>query len=280
MEQLKQKNQSLKIGDLQVYLIQDSEIPLETSLLDNKYLEDPKSFETKKDSVCVPINTFLIKTPGRIVLVDTGSGVNPDEKDSGKLIQQLKEIGIEPNDIDIILITHFHFDHISGLTDNEGNPIFTNSTLYVSKVESDYWMTDLSIIPESQHSRALKYQDIFSPYISNNKYQTFLSFENIADDILAVPAFGHTIGHTVFTFTSKEEELWCIGDLIHFDEFQFKYPKLSVTFDINPQMAINSRLELFKRAVEKEAVIAASHLSGLFKITREKNEFIKSLIIP
>ena len=267
-----QINQALEVGDLRIFKLQDGQNYLQVSDLSGINHDEAKKLVGGIDSVCVPINSYLIKTQNHILLVDAGAGINTGE-DTGHLIEQMKEVGIEPNQIDIILITHFHFDHIGGLTTSEGKPVFPIATLYISKAESDYWMRDLDSIPENQRIRASKYKDILSPYVSTNRYRTFLLNENLGDGIKALPAYGHTIGHTVYTFISKGEELWFIGDLIHFEKIQFKYPKVSVSFDYNAQMAIDSRLEYFRRAAKSNAFVAGTHLTKIVKLKTDKNGF-------
>lgn len=272
MGQINKINQPLEVGDLKVYKLQDGQTYLQVSHLLGINHDEAKKLVGGIDSVCVPINSYLIKTPNHVLLVDAGAGINTGE-DTGHLIEQMKEVGIEPNQIDIILITHFHLDHIGGLTTSEGKPVFPNATLYISKVESDYWMRDLDSIPENQRIRASKYKDILSPYVSTNRYRTFLPNEDLGDGIKALPAYGHTIGHTVYTFVSKGEEVWCIGDLIIFEKIQFKYPKVSVSFDYNALMAINSHLDYFRRAAKTNAYIAGTHLTKIVKLKTDKNGF-------
>lgn len=272
MGQKNKNNEPLNVGDLKVYKLQDGQTYLQVSDLLGINHDEAKKLVGGLDSVCVPINSYLIKTPNRALLVDAGAGINIGE-DTGHLIEQLKEVGIEPNQIDIILITHFHFDHIGGLTTPEGNPVFPNATLYISKVESDYWMRDLDSIPENQRIRASKYKVILSPYVSTNRYRTFLPNDDLGDGIKALPSYGHTIGHTVYTTLSKGEEIWFIGDLLHFEKIQFKYPRVSVSFDYNAQMAIDSRLNYFKRAAKANAYVAGTHLTKIVKLKTDKKGF-------
>jgi len=272
MGQTNKATQPLVVGDLNIYKLQDGQTYLQVSDLLGINPDKTKKLVGDIDSVCVPINSYLIKTPKHVLLVDAGAGINSGE-DTGHLTEQLKKAGIEPNQIDAILITHFHFDHISGLTTAEGKPVFPNATLYISKVESDYWMRDLDSIPENQRIRASKYRGILAPYVSTNRYRTFLQNENLGEGIKAMPAYGHTIGHTVYAFVSKGEEVWFIGDLIHFEKIQFTYPKVSLLFDYNGSMAIDSRLDYFRRAANTNAYVAGTHLTKIVKLKTDENGF-------
>ena len=272
MAQLKQINQALQLGGFKVYKLQDGQTYLPLNTLSGIDPDEALKLSGGMDSVCIPINSYLIKTPNHTILVDAGAGENTGE-DTGHLIEQLKEIGIGVEQVDIILITHFHFDHIGGLTNSDGEPVFPNATLYVPKAESDYWMRDLTMIPENQQSRASKYKSIFSPYQSGNRYKVFLPDDELLDGIKDLPAYGHTIGHTVYTITSNGEELWCIGDLIHFENIQFQYPQASVSFDYDAQKAIGSRIDSFTRAANTNVIVAASHLAKIIRLKTEKDRF-------
>ncbi len=264
--------QSIEIGDFTIHKIQVSEFQIPSSILQTLGQDQMPEFDAALDSIYGPLNTYLIKTPNQNILVDAGLRIN--EKEPSPLMQQLSILGVAANQIDKILITHFHFDHISGLIDSEGNKVFPNATLYVSQDESDYWQSDSSILLKKHLSWAHTLKQTLKPYIESNHYQIFQANEVLADGIKAIPAFGHTPGHTIFSFTSGSQELWCIGDLLHLGAIQFEHPRLGVSFDTDPQMAVDSRDECFKRAAKSDVVLTASHHYDFFKIKSMEDKFV------
>ena len=273
MGQIKQANQALAVGDFKVRTLQDAQIYLQTSFLSGIERDEAKKLTGGLDSVLTPVNAFLVQTPNHIILVDAGIGKYPGE-DSGHLMEQLNDAGIDPAKVDLILITHFHFDHISGLISPEGKKIFPNAIVRASKAESDFWMRDDSLIPENLRERAAKIKVVLAPYVSTKSYLPFLPDENLGDGIKAISANGHTPGHSIFSFSSKGKELWCIGDLIHFGLVQFEHPSVGITFDSDGQMAIAARIDFFQRAVKAHIVLAGAHLPVMVKLEKKGDAFI------
>jgi glyoxylase-like metal-dependent hydrolase (beta-lactamase superfamily II) len=269
MGQTKHANSDLAVGDLKVRVLQDAQIYLQNSYLSGIEANEAKKLTGGVDSVLTPVNAFLVQTPNRIILVDTGIGGT-----SGHLMKQLNDAGINPSKVDLILITHFHFDHIGGLTSSEGKKLFPNAVVRVSKAESDFWMRDASLIPENLRERAANIKAVLAPYVSTKSYLPFLPYENLGEGIKAISANGHTPGHTVYSFSSKGKELWCIGDLIHFGLVQFSHPNVGITFDSNAQMAIGSRIDFFQRAAKAHIVLAGAHLPEIVRLEKKGDAFV------
>lgn len=271
--QTKPANPVLTVGELKVRVLQDAQIYLQNSYLTGIEANEAKKLTGGTDSVLTPVNAFLVQTPNRTILVDTGAGKYPGE-DSGHLMERLNDAGIDPAKVDLILLTHFHFDHIGGLTSPEGKKLFPNAIVRASKAENDFWMRDASLIPENLRERAAKIKNILAPYVSTKSYLPFLPDENLGEGIKAIAANGHTPGHTVYSFSSKGKELWCIGDLIHFGAVQFEHPLVGISFDSNAQMAITSRIDFFQRAAKAHIVLAGAHLPEMVRLEKKGDAFV------
>lgn len=264
---------SLKVGDLQVWKLQDTQISLKTSLLKDIEPAEAQKLNGGSEEQSTPVNAFLIKTPQHIVLVDAGVGRNSGEE-SGKLFEELKAIGVEPASVDLILLTHLHFDHIGGLTTAEGKRQFSKATIRLTQAEYDFWLADANSIPAGQLDRARQIRKQLDPYIKANALKPFAPGEMLAEGIKGMEAFGHTIGHSVYSFTSNDKEFWCIGDLIHFGNIQFKLPKVAVVFDTNSKQAIDSRIDFFNRAAENHIPIGGSHLFDILTLEKSGDSFV------
>jgi glyoxylase-like metal-dependent hydrolase (beta-lactamase superfamily II) len=273
MSQTTHADRDLKIGDIQVRMIQDAQFNLKPSLLSGIDPKDALRLTGGGDSAWTPANAFLVRMPNQIVLVDAGVGGNPGE-DSGRLLIGLKHAGVDPAQVDLILITHFHFDHIGGLVSPEGKRVFPKAIVRVSKAENDFWMRDSSSIPENLRQRALSIKAAFAPYMEGKSYTSFTPDEKLGDGIRALSAYGHTPGHTVFSFASKGKELWCIGDLIHFGAIQFEHPSAYVRFDSDGAQAVASRIDFFQRAAASHVILAGAHLPAMVQIERKGSLFV------
>jgi glyoxylase-like metal-dependent hydrolase (beta-lactamase superfamily II) len=274
--QIKFVDHDLMVGDLKVRMLQDAQIYLQISSLTGIELKEARKL-AGGDSVRTPVNAFLVQTSHHIVLVDAGLGKYPGE-DSGHLPEQLKNAGIDPGKIDLILITHFHFDHIGGLVSPGGKRFFPNAIVRVSQAESDFWLRDSSLIPVNLRERAAQIKAVLEPYRSAKAYLPFSPGDDLGDNIKALSAFGHTPGHTIYSFSSKGNELWCIGDMIHFGSVQFSHPASGMNFDSNGQMAIASREDFFQRASIAHIILAAAHLPEIVKIEKSGDGYVATPI--
>jgi glyoxylase-like metal-dependent hydrolase (beta-lactamase superfamily II) len=193
-------------------------------------------------------NTFLIRGGGRIVLVDTGFGTT--------LFESMKTLGVEPEQVDAVLITHMHGDHIGGLQ-RDGKALFPRAELYLAKQERDYWVEGAG---RSNRAAAAS----LAPY--GARVHTFLPGElgarlqELLPGITPVAAFGHTPGHTLYLVSSGGEGLLIWGDLMHAQDIQFPLPGVSVTYDTDPEAAAAIRKGVLEYAVSQRVPIAGMHL--------------------
>ncbi len=258
---------SLKVGDNTVYLIYETEFATPTSVLSSVKGE---TFTLEEDTAMLAACSFLIKTPEANILVDVGVGFYENKS---VLIDKLNKLGVKRDEIDLILITHAHLNHISGLLDNEGKVAFPNADLYISKEDSDYWL-DQKGMYERHKARAKRVPPLFDPYKAINKFKTFEANATLPYGIKSIAAHGHTMGHTVYTLSGGGKEIWFVGDIIHFTGIQFDHPYLSPTHDTHPEDATKARHKLFKNAAEKKVVLAASHAFDFFKVENKDGKII------
>jgi len=263
--------EAVRIGHLKVWMLKDGQVSLEGSLLKGLAPTDARRMLGGKDAAATPVNAFLVQMPGMNVLVDTGLGKDPlggkdPGEDQGHLVEQLAAAGVRPSGIDLILITHYHFDHIGGLLNADGTRAFPRARLVVPLSEQTFWLRGPSSLPEPLRGRIPRLKAIFSAYEKARAFRTFADGEDPAPGIHALAAHGHTGGHTVYAFHSKGQDLWCIGDLIHFGAVQFERPEVGVTFDLEGERAVRVREELFREAARSKVVLAGAHLPQFVRI--------------
>lgn len=204
------------------------------------------------------INTFVIQTPERLLLVDTGFiGETPLV---GKLLPNLASVGIEPGDIDAILMTHMHPDHEAGLTDEQGAAVFPNAELIVHEDEVTFWQD------EGAFSRATEtVQGYFRlARTALAAYEGRTTLVNEGDEpvpgIHVFPTPGHTPGHTAWHVHSGDDSLLVWGDVVHLPGVQLALPDAGVAFDIDSAAAAVTRKRVLDQVTTDRMRVAGIHL--------------------
>jgi glyoxylase-like metal-dependent hydrolase (beta-lactamase superfamily II) len=161
------------------------------------------------------INAFLVNTGTKLILIDSGAGTLYGSC-CGHLIDNLRAAGYQPEQIDEVLLTHLHADHVGGIVP-KGIAAFPNAIIRSSKIDADYWLNDANENAARDFLRPMFEGDKASlkPYITVGRYQPFDGEQEIVPGIRAIPAPGHTPGHTSYEVQSRGQKLLVWGDIVH-----------------------------------------------------------------
>ncbi|MCD7972838.1 MAG: MBL fold metallo-hydrolase [Candidatus Azobacteroides sp.] len=203
------------------------------------------------------VNVFLVETPDKTILIDAGFGI--------KLFDNLHSIGKNIEDIDIILLTHMHGDHIGGLL-RDGEKSFPNAALYIPRKEYSYWTSkeEMEKVTENKRSGFLNAQKTIESY--QDKLQLFDPEEagsaatELFPGITPLAAYGHTPGHTGYLLESNGNTLFIWGDLVNCMPIQVPYPQIATVHDIDPLQASITREKLFHYLLTNNIRIAGMHI--------------------
>jgi len=256
----------LKVGDLEVTALFDG-----TGVFDPHWLNGTK---VTMDGVVKGLNEdphmldvvdmgFLVNTGKQLILVDAGAGTWWGGAALGRLAGSLRSAGYTPEEVDIVLLTHLHSDHIGGLTTQDGKRVFPNADVYVAKAESDFWLSPeiAAKAPKDVQPFFQSAQAIAAPYIKADKWHTFSGAEPIVDGMQIVALPGHTPGHTGYEFSSKGQRILFWGDTIHAQRVQLQHPEVTAIFDIDQTAAAATRNQLLSKLAREDVLIAAPHTS-------------------
>jgi glyoxylase-like metal-dependent hydrolase (beta-lactamase superfamily II) len=256
----------LKVGDLEVTALYDG-----TGVFDQQWLNGPKAtmegvvkaLHEDPHTLDVVDSGFLVNTGKQLILVDAGAGTWWGGGALGRLAGSLRSAGYIPEEVDIVLLTHLHSDHVGGITTQDGNRVFPNAEVYVAKAESDFWLSPeiAAKAPKDAQPFFQSAQAIAAPYIKASKWHTFSGSELIVDGMQIVSLPGHTPGHTGYEFTSKGQEILFWGDIVHAQRVQLQHPEVTAIFDIDQTAAAATRNQLLARLARENVLIATPHTS-------------------
>jgi glyoxylase-like metal-dependent hydrolase (beta-lactamase superfamily II) len=207
-----------------------------------------------------PYPSLVINTGQHRVLVDTGAG--DFAPTTGKLRQNLKQAGLRPEDIDTVILTHGHLDHIGGAIDAQGKPAFPKARYVMWQAEWDFWNSDPDIsslpIPDQFKQIILASAQKNLPPLQDQLELIDQEVE-IVPGVRAVAAPGHTPGHIAVAVSSKGEQLLHLVDTI-FHPIHLEQPNWYAAFDLSPEKAIATRYRLLHQAASDKALVLTSHL--------------------
>jgi glyoxylase-like metal-dependent hydrolase (beta-lactamase superfamily II) len=238
---------TLKVGQYEIYILVESERDGNTGILvgaDEEVLKRYIPAEGFKHTA----NAVLIKAPKQNILIDTGTGAG------GIIIEKIKKLGVQPENVDAVLITHLHGDHFGSLQ-KDGVAVFTKAKVYLSAKELEYF-TKTNV---NQGAAAA-----LAPY--GSKVTTFEPGElgkrlrAILPGISPIAAYGHTPGHTIFLIENGKDKLLIVGDLLHIALVQFPVPEISATYDMDQKAAAVVRRQVLDYAAKNKIAIAGMHI--------------------
>jgi glyoxylase-like metal-dependent hydrolase (beta-lactamase superfamily II) len=206
---------------------------------------------------------FLVNTGKQRILIDVGAGTWWGEGAFGRLAGSLRSAGYTPEEVNIVLVTHLHSDHVGGLTTQDGKRVFPHADVYVAKAESDFWLSpDIAAkAPKDAQPFFQSAQAIAAPYIKAGKWHTFSGSEPIVDGMELVPLSGHTPGHTGYEFSSKGQKVLFWGDIVHALRVQLQHPEVTAMFDIDQTAAAATRHQLLPKLAREDVLIAGPHMN-------------------
>jgi len=214
----------------------------------------------EKDAVPTSVNGFLVNTGTMLVLIDTGAGAlfGPG---LGSLVVNLKAAGYAPEQVDDVLITHMHGDHVGGLV-ADGKIVFPNATVHADRHEAEFWLSQANLdnAPQDKKQFFQGAMTALNPYAAAGKLRTFDGDTEILAGVHARAARGHTPGHTVYAIESSGQKLVLWGDLMHVAAVQFPQPQVTIRFDTDSKAAAAQRRKAYAAAAKEGYLVGAAHI--------------------
>jgi glyoxylase-like metal-dependent hydrolase (beta-lactamase superfamily II) len=254
-----------KLGDMEIIALNDgvARRPLAAEFVRNAPLEQVqellKSQGLPTEYIDIPFTAFLVVAGSRRILMDSGFADNGPPT-TGRLLANLNAAGFKPDDIDTVVISHYHGDHINGVRNKAGQLTFPKAKIMVPTVEHAYWMDDakMNAAPEAARGAFQNARRVFGGLPADQLIQ-FEPGKDIAPGIKSVAAFGHTPGHTLFTVESKGEKFAYVADLTNIPQLFARSPDWAVQFDMDANAAREMRRKTFEMIVSEKMMAGGFH---------------------
>ena len=266
----------MTLGKFQITALYDGPIALHTKLLKNVPAQDVQRLLAhlfvKGPEVQTAVNAFVVNTGERLILVDAGAAklFGPT---LGHIVDNLRAAGYRPEQVDTILITHLHGDHINGLVTPEGQRVFPKATVWSAQADNDFWLSEAVAAQAPQEFQPFfkMSRDAAAPYLASGQWRTFSEDRELVPGVRSLDTRGHTPGHSSYLIESQDEKLVILGDLVHNHAVQFARPETSIEFDVDPKQAVVARKKTFALAARERLWVAGMHLPfpGLGHIRKE-----------
>ena len=209
----------------------------------------------------IEFGSFLVRSSGKNVLVDTGLGNKLPGETGGMLLENLKQIGVSPGDIDVVVNTHLHVDHVGwNCTESDGGytPTFPNAEYWISEQEWQYWTDPLIVEEKGGHVLT----DVL-PLKDSPQLKLAGGEAAITPELSLLPTPGHTPGHCAVAVASAGETAIILGDGAH---HPLHLERIWIAaIDELPRLSRRTKRALVERLIEEQALVAAGHFaSGSF----------------
>jgi glyoxylase-like metal-dependent hydrolase (beta-lactamase superfamily II) len=253
-----------KLGDFQITALYDGTWYLP---MDAKFMRNAGAAEVNRALAAaflapgilpVTFTALLVNTGAKLVLIDTGTAGQLTDT-AGVMLDNLGAAGVKPSEIDTIVISHFHPDHIDGIKTKDGAKVFPNAEILAPEPEWTFWMDDANMgrATGAVHKYFLNARRIFSDIAS--EVRRFKPGEEVAPGVVSIPAYGHTPGHTAFSVHSGNKSLLVMSDTVRNPYLFVRHPDWQPIFDMDGPLAVKARRAMLERAAADRMLVEAYH---------------------
>lgn len=257
-----------KLGDLDMIVVTDGHILIHPAqpifapgIPEEKVTAALKAGYLATDEIDSAINILVIIKGERIILFDAGSGAALGNN-SGRLVKNLQAAGIEPEAVTDLLITHLHIDHIGGILNDQGLPVFKNAVYYLPEIEYNFWMSEKPDFSKSKNPASPQSSIELARKIIkavSDKLHLFAFGATLFECLKAEQAEGHTPGHPLFTIFSGSQYLKHMVDTVH-TALLLSHPEWGTQWDTDFKIGVSTRQRVLRELSLSRQLVMSCHL--------------------
>ena len=208
------------------------------------------------NNVVLDQNALVINTGDKLAVFETGMSSVKRNDAMGRLVANLKASGIDPNDVDAVIPTHAHIDHIGGIMAADGSRNFPNAQIYISQADLEFWTDDKRLGTPAEGSALAARKNLIP---NRDRIVFYKDGQEVIPGVQAMLTPGHTVGHTSFVVSSGGKSLFLVGDLTH-HVILIEKPQMEVAFDTDPKQGVTTRIKAMDMLAAQRMPALVYHL--------------------
>ena len=268
---------SWQIGDVAIHRVADMELGHEVmqrlipdasseALLQLPWLQP--NFIGADGTMSGSIHTLVVRTPDRVIVVDTCVGndktrKNPDfHQRQSAFLEELVASGVAPEEVDTVLCTHLHIDHVGWntvLRDGSWVPTFANARYLFGRKEFEHWQGEHGALERLDVEAVMA--DSVQPVLDAGQADLVDTDHQLCPEVRLLPTPGHTPGHVSVLVESQGLSALITGDFLH-HPCQFAHPEWPSSPDSDPQKNHTTRLDMYRRFADSSTLVIGTHFAA------------------
>ena len=250
------------VGSFKLTMISDGSIPMPSNIFPTI---DAKQFHSALDKAGITtqtypsdVNVFVLEINDTVHLIDAGGGKDVAPT-LGNLASRLDLAGYSPDQVQTLLVTHLHPDHIGGAV-TENGAVFSNAEMILMEAEHAFWTNTENKAKAGDDGLPFFNAATSTIHAYKDNLRLISGETDVMTGVTAIPLPGHTPGHCGVMISSDNDNLLIWSDIVHMPYLQFENPNITIAFDVDPQQAIETRLKVLDQAETDQLKIAGMHL--------------------